>query len=271
MPERPARGRPAGSVRLRWAHAWVRVAFFLHCTLIVYVGCSVGGGSVRPPAAAVGAAVLAVAPLAVLLWRERRSSTAGRPSRWLGRGLATVPVHAVGVGIASADLLTLVGMSTWSAVSSIAAVVSAIELLPVALAGRALRRPLSADLGEIDVEIRVKIRSAAHWAPPWLAQDDVRLTDEHLIITVRTGPTWAYAKSIALADVRGVEVRRTDEQDGPWFSTEGGHVLWPPPGDVVVIDHGRGVQVLPVFDPAGFGEVLRVRAATSARAGSDRS
>jgi hypothetical protein len=247
------------------------VAFFVHCTLIVYVGCSVGGGSVRPLAAAVAAAVLAGTPLAVLVWRERRSSTVGRPSRWFGRGLATVPVHAVGVGIASADLLTLAGMTTWSAVSLIAAVVSAVELLPVVLAGRVLRRPLSADLGEVDIEIRIKIRSWASWSPPWLAQNDVRLTDEHLVITVRPGPTWAYVKCIDLADVRAVEVRRTEEQDGPWFSTEGGHVLWPPPGDVVVIEYGPGVQILPVFEAVGFGEVLRARAERSERAGSDRS
>jgi hypothetical protein len=256
-------------VRLRRARAWLGVAFFVHCTLIVYVGCSVAGGSVGPPAAAVAASVLTAVPMAVLLWRERRSSTAGQPWRWPRSGLAVVPVHAVGVGIAAGDLLAPAGMTMWTAVPSIAAVVSVVELLPVVLAGRALRRPLSADLGELDVEIRVEIRSGARrW---WLAQDDVRLTDEQLIITVRPGPRWGYVRTVDLADVRAVEVRPAREEDRPWFSTDDGHVVSPPHGDVVVVGHRRGVQILPVFEPVGFGEVLRARVERSVRVGDDQA
>jgi hypothetical protein len=247
------------------------VAFFVHCTLIVYVGCSVAGGSIGPPAAAVAASVLTAVPMAVLLWRERRSSTAGQPWRWPRSGVAVVPVHAVGVGIAAGDLLAPAGMTMWSAVPSIAAVVSVVELLPVGLAVRALRRPLSADLGEVDVEIQVKIRSGARRSAPWLAQDDVRLTDEQLIITVRPGPRWGYVRTIDLTDVRAVEVRPARDGDDPWFSTDDGHAHSPPPGDVVVVDHRRGVQILPVFEPMGFAEVLLARVERSVHPGADRS
>lgn len=185
--------------------------------------------------------------------------------------MAVVPVHAVGVGIAVGDLLAPAGMAMWSAVASIAAVVSAVELLPVVLAVRAVRRPLSADLGEIDVEIQVKIRSGGRRSTPWLAQDDVRLTDEQLIITARPGPRWGYVRIIDLTDVRAVEVRPTREGDGSWFSTGDGHTHPPPPGDVVVIDHRRGVQILPVFEPKGFAEVLRARVERSVHVGADRS
>jgi hypothetical protein len=212
--------------------------------------------------------VLAVAPLVLLLWRERRSSAAGRPSLWVTRALATVPVHAVGVGIALAGLRAPAG-ATWTAITMIAAGVWAAELVPIVLAARALRRPLSADLGELDIEIDVKVRSSESWRPSWLAQDDVRLTDERLIITVRPGPTWGYATSIALAAIRDVEVRRAEERDGPWFTAAGGPVLMPPPGDVVAIHHGDGLQILPVFDPAGFADALRARVERTVR-GLDR-
>jgi hypothetical protein len=255
--------RSVGSARLRRARTWLGAAFFVHCSLIVYVGCSAAGGSIRPIAAAVAAPVLAVTPLVLLVRRERRSSAAGRPSWWVMRGLATVPVHAVGVAIA------LAGTAAWTTITMIAAAVWVVELVPVVLAARALRRPLSADLGELDIEIDVKVRSSESWRPSSLAQDDVRLTDERLIITVRPGPTWGYAMSIALAAIRDVEVRQADERDGPWFTAAGGPVLMPPPGDVVAIHHGDGLQILPVFDPTGFAEVLRARVERTAR-GLDR-
>jgi hypothetical protein len=264
MPELPTRARAAGPARLRRAHAWLRAAFVLHCTLIVYVGCAAGGGSISPIALAVVATALTVAPLVILLWRERRSSTAARPSHWVTRGLATVPVHAGGVGIASVGVFTPTGMTTWSAFLLTTAAVSVVELVPVVLANRALRRPLSADLGEIDIEIFVKIRSSVPWLPSWLSHDDVRLTDEALIITVRPGPTWGYARCIGLDEIREVEIRRTVDQDGAWFSVADGPVLWPPAGDVVVIHHRLGVQILPVDEPAGFAEVLEARVARAA-------
>lgn len=247
------------------------MAFFVHCTLIVYVACSVVGGSVGAPVAAVAASVLTALPLVVLWWRERRSSTAGQPWRWPRSAVAVVPVHAVGVGIAAGDLLAPAGMTMWSAVPSIAAVVSVVELAPVVLAARALRRPLSADLAGVDVELQVKIRSGARRPRPWLAQDDVLLTDERLIITIRPGPRWGYVRTIDLTDVRAVRVRPAREEDGPWFSTDDGHAPSLPPGDVVVIDHRRGVQILPVFEPTGFAEVLQARAERSVRVGADRS
>jgi hypothetical protein len=259
----PSTGVQLGSGRLRRAHSSLRVAFFVHCTLIVYVAFSVSSGSIRPVADAVAATALAVTPLAVLLWRERRSPAVGRPSRWVTRGLATVPGHAVGVGVgmAVAGVLAPAGMTMWTAVTVIAAAVSVGELLPAALASRALRRPLSADLGELDIEVQVEIRSTMNGLPSWLAQDDVRLTDSSLIMTVRPGPARAYAKSIVLAEIRDVEIRRTDERDGPWFPVVDDYLLWPPPGDVVVIHHGEGVQILPVYEPAGFAAVLEARVA----------
>jgi hypothetical protein len=271
MPERSARERTAGPARVRWAGAWLGAAFFVHCSLIVYVGLSVVGGSVRPFAVAVAAVVLTAGPLALLLWRERRDPSAARPARWTRRGIGFVPLHAVGVGIASADRLTPAGSTGWSAVVLLALVVSVVELLPVLAAGRCLRRPLSVDLGEIDVEVDVKIRPAAPWMPSWLSHHDVRLTDELLIVTVRPGPRWAYAKFIALAEIHAVDVRRAEEWDAPWFSSpEDGLSLVAPPGDIVVIRHRHGVQLLPVEFPAEFADIVRVRIAKRAPAARDR-
>jgi hypothetical protein len=155
---------------MRRARAWLATAFFVHCTLIGYVGLSVGGGSVRSPAAV----VLAVAPLAMLVWWERREPTPARPARWMRRAVGIVPAHAVGVGLASADRLGPAGSTAWGAAALVAVVVTVVELLLVRAAGRCALRPLSADLGELDVEIQVKIRPAAPWMPSWLSHHDVR-------------------------------------------------------------------------------------------------
>jgi hypothetical protein len=256
---------------VRRASAWLGAAFFVHCTLIVYVGLSVVGGSVRPLAAAVAVAVLAAGPLVLLVWRERRDPTAARPARWMRRGIGVVPAHAVGVGIASADRVVPAGSAGWSAVVMVAIAVSVVELLPVLVAGRCLHRPLSADLGELDVEIQIKIRPVEPWMPWWFSHHDVRLTDELLIVTVRPGPRWAYAKHIALAEIRAVDVRRIGERDASWFSSpEDGIALTPPPGDVVVVRHQCGVQLLPVGLPAEFADVLRTRIAKRAPTALDR-
>jgi hypothetical protein len=250
---------------MRRARAWLATAFFVHCTLIGYVGLSVGGGSVRPPAAAVAAVVLAVAPPAMLVWWERREPTPARPARWMRRAVGIVPAHAVGVGLASADRLGPAGSTAWGAVALVAVVVTVVELLLVRAAGRCALRPLSADLGELDVEIQVKIRPAAPWMPSWLSHHDVRVTDELLIVTVRPGPRWGYAMCIPLADIRAVDVRPSDGRDVPWFtSPENGVALSAPPGDVVVIHHRNGVRLLPVEQPAGFAEVLDARIAKGA-------
>jgi hypothetical protein len=259
MAESPARDRQVSARRVWRARRWLGLAFFLHCGLIVHVASAVGTGSVRPLVPAVTASVFVAVPLAVLYVWERRSPSARRPSCWAGRGSFVAVLHGVGVGIAFAGPLRTAGFSTWGAVSSVAASVVVVELVPVLLAARGLRRPLSRDLGEADVEIRVKIRPPERWMPSWMSQHDVRLTDEHLIVMVRPGPTWGYAKYVPLSDVRGVEVRRTDERDASWFSAEDGFVLPPAPGDAVVVHHRTGVQLLPVRDAAGFAEVLAGR------------
>jgi hypothetical protein len=209
--------------------------------------------------------MLTAAPLVLVVWRERRDPIAARPARWMRRGVGFVPAHAVGVGIASADRLDPAGVAGWSAVAMVAIAVSVVELLPVLVASRCLRRPLSADLGELDIEIEVKIRPAETRMPSWLSHHDVRLTDELLIVTARPGPRWAYTKCIALAEIRAVDVRRTDERDVSWFSvSEDGIHLAPPPGDVVEIHHRHGAQLLPVDPSAGFADVVRSRLAKRA-------
>jgi hypothetical protein len=141
-----------------------------------------------------------------------------------------------------------------------------IEYLAIRLASGALRRPLSSDLGEMNIEVLAKIRSSAEWRPSWLANDDVRLTDDSIVITVRPDSKWAFVARIEFADVVDVDIRRTTAQDGPWFVADGGRMFWPPSGDVVAIRHRQGSQLLPVYEPAGFAEVLRarIRKATSA-------
>jgi hypothetical protein len=258
---------PTERNRLRRARGWLGAAFFVHGTTFVFVLLAAAGGSIRPTGAALAAGALAVASLVLLLWWERRAPTARRPARWVPRGMAIVLPHAVAFGIAAAALLGRTSPPPWEKVVLFGCAPLVIELVATAIASRALRRPLSADLGAMDVEVFVKIRSSAEWLPSWLAHDEVRLTDDSMIITVRPDSKWKFVGRIAFVDVVDVGTRRTTPQDGPWFGADGGRMFWPPSGEVVVIKHRRGTQLLPLYEPEGFADVLRARIRKTTTAG----
>ncbi len=245
--------------RLRRAHAWLCTTLFLRCTTFVFVVFAVAGGSIRPTGAAVAAAVLAVMSLAVLLWLERREPVAKRPARWLRRGSAVIPPHAVAFGVAAAALYGGGEPLAWWQAVQFACAGLVVELMSVALASRALRWPLSAELGEMDVEVQVKVRSSAEWLPVWLSHDDVTLTEDALITTLRPGGKWAFMERIRLADIVDVDTRQTTAEDGPWFVVDEGQMFWPPAGQAVVITHRLGTRLLPVHDAERFALVLRAR------------
>jgi hypothetical protein len=256
---RAPNARPIGGKRLRRARAWLGAAFFIHGATFVFVLFAIVDGSIRPIAAAFVAGGLAITSWALLLWWERRSPTARRPAHWLRRATMVVLLHAVAFGIAAGSTLDRTSLPAWETVALIACVPLIIELVVVGLASRALRYPLSADLGEMNVEVLVKIRSSERWQPSWIAHDEVRLTDDSIVITVRPDAKFAFVAQIAFVDVVDVGIRRTLPADGPWFVIDGGSMFWPPPGDVVVIRHRHGEQLLPVYEPVGFAEVLRTR------------
>jgi hypothetical protein len=249
----------AARSRLRRAHVWLCTALFVHCTTFVFVVVAVAGGSIRPTGAAVAAAVLAAVSLTVLPWLERLDPVAKRPARWLRRGSAVVTPHAVAFGIAASALYGGGAPLAWWQAVQFACAGLVIELMAVALASRALRWPLSAELGEMDVEVQVKLRSSAEWLPVWLSHDDVTLTGEALITTLRPGGKWAFMERIGLADIVDVDTRQTTAEDGPWFITDDGQRFWPPAGQAIVITHRLGTRQLPVHDAERFAVVLRAR------------
>ncbi len=266
MSRTPATPRAA---RMRWrrAHGWLVAAFLVYGTTFVFVLFAAVGGSIRPTAVGWAAAALAITSLVLLLWRERRAPAARRPASWVPRGLAIALPHAIAFGVAAAGMFDRTVPPSWERVVLLGCAPLAIELVAIGIASRALRRPLAADLGEMDIEIVVKIPSAADSLPAWLARDYVTLTDDSIIVTVRPDSKWKFVLRIALLDLVEVDIRRTTAQDGPWFVTDDGRPIWPPPGDLVAIMHRRGVQLLPVHDPAGFADVLRARIRTKAMIG----
>jgi hypothetical protein len=137
-----------------------------------------------------------------------------------------------------------------------------VELGCVVLAGRAVRYPLAPELGVMNVEVSVGIRSSQVGVPDWALPDEVRLTDREILAIVQPSPTAAFGRRIELADVVGVSARQARPQDNPWLTLEYGREYVVPAGDVVVeVRSRRGDMVLPVRDAVTFAEVIRSRIA----------
>lgn len=249
------RSKARARSRLRRARLWLTAAQVVHGSTLVYVVLALVDGAI--PAAALIAGALAAVPLILLARWERRAPSRGRPAIWPRRGLAIVLPHAAAFGIA-AGARSDQASPPWVQVLLLACALLVIEGWAICQASRALRFPLTPELGEMDVEVLVRIRSVATWQPAWLSQDDVRMTGDALIITVRPTPTWAYALRIGLADITDVVVRPTTVRQGPWLVVDG-HTFWPPAGDAVVVTHGSGTTLLPVHGPDAFADVIRSR------------
>jgi hypothetical protein len=261
----------AASKRLRRARGWLVSVLFLHGATLAFVLFAIVGGSISPPAVAALAGGLAFTSLILLVIQERRLPTAQRPALWMRRGSMVVLLHSIAFGIAATSTLDGTVPTTWHGVALFAGGIFLAELGTISLASRSLQRPLSADLAELDVEVLTKIRPASERLPAWLGNDDVRLTNRSVIITVRPDLKWGFAQRIDLADIIDIDVRPTQPEDGPWLQVEGGRMFWPPSGDVVVVTHRHGTHCLPVQEPAGFADVLRARIRKETAARKDES
>ncbi|WP_232668165.1 hypothetical protein [Pseudonocardia sp. TRM90224] len=205
--------------------------------------------------AGIAATIVAVVPALGLVWHERRNPTGTAPSRFRNRSIGVALVQGVAVGLVVDNTIG------WL----VAPVAAAALSLPAIAAFRALRYPLSADLGDTDVEIKVRIRPIGN-QPAWTNPHAVTLTGTEIVVRAQQGLTHAYEEHIPLAAVLDIDVRPTVPADDPWFVLEDLR-LPTPAGDVLVVRHTSGQRVLPVLHAADFGAVAnaRVRAVAAAR------
>jgi hypothetical protein len=243
--------------RLRRARTLLVAALFVHGTTLVVAALAIVTGAVGPLGWAFAVVALVAGPLIALARWERTASSRGRPAGWVRRALGVALPHHIGFGIAAAALWDrqVVAGPVWV---TYAAVPLAVELTAVALASRSLRRPLTAELGRMEVEVLAKIRGSDPRIPSILSNDEVILTDKALVITVRPDLGWKFVETIELADVSEVEVRPASAGER-WLVTEDGRVFATPPGHAVRVVHRCGARSLPVEDPSGFATVLRSR------------
>jgi hypothetical protein len=256
-PDRPVEVQARVRSRLRCSRVWLTAAYLVHGGTFVFVVLAVIDGSV-PTTGGVIAAALAVGSLVLFAWWERRAPSSGRPAEWPRRGVGVVLPHSAAFGIAAEARTELIPGPAWSQVLLFACALLVFEGGAICQASRVLRFPLRPELGEMDVEVLVKIRSVIGWLPAWLSHDDVRLTGDALLITVRPNSTWTYAFRIALLDVTDVVVRSTASWGGPWLVADG-HRFWAAVGDAVAITHRSGTTLLPVDRPDAFADVVRFR------------
>jgi hypothetical protein len=247
------------SARVRRARAWLNAAIVVHVLTLVTINVLVGFGYVQPAARAAVVALLATGPLLTLLWYERRHPSDNRPACWPARALATSLPQAAASGLAGGGLLGESVLAPWQQGVLIGCATLLVQLGPAVLASLTLLRPLTPELGETSVEVVVNVRSN-RGVPRWLEYDDVRLTDQEIIATVRPNFSWKGMISIPLIDVIAVDERTGTPQDNPWIRIDDDLALDVPPGDVVAIRHRHGTRVLPVYDAAAFADVIRVRA-----------
>jgi hypothetical protein len=248
------------SARVRRARHWLDSAIVAHVLTLVTINVLVGSGYVQPAVTAAVVMVLATGPLLLLMRYERRHPSDDRPACWPARALATSLPQAVASGMVGAGLVGLTVLAPWEQGMLLACATVSVQVSPAVLASRTLRRRLTPELGETGVEILVKIRSNRGVAR-WLENDDVRLTDQEIITTVRPNFSWKGVICIALIDVVEVEARPGTSQDNPWFRLDEDFTCDVPPGDVVVIRHRRGTQVLPTYEAAALADLIRLRAA----------
>jgi len=190
-------------------------------------------------------------------WLERRDAVRHRPALWLRRALVVVVPHACAVGLASSAVTEEWSMQALAAVGLVVA-----QLVCVAMAARAVRYPLRADLGEMAVEVSEKVRSEHQSdTPVWTLQDEVRLTGREFVAVLRPGPMSAFGISVQLADVEAVSVRAARPADNPWVRLDDGGQYFVTEGEVIELVHRGGTLVVPVHNAAAFAEVIRSRIA----------
>ncbi len=232
------------------------------CAIAVHVAVLVAGfvvimgrAGVSPIPATV-AATMAVVPLLILLTTEFWWPSRCRPVVWPRRSIAVSLAQALVLGVGSVLLLhpDLPG-------GALAALVAAplLQVGPAILASRALRFPLTPELGATDVEVQAKIRSAQPGIPDWLSNDEVTLSEWELLVKLRPSASSAFLVRILLLDIEDVSARCAVPEDSPWITTADGRVYIVPTDDVVVVEHRDGTLVLPVGQAEEFAATARAR------------
>ncbi|WP_232667434.1 hypothetical protein [Pseudonocardia sp. TRM90224] len=237
--------------RLRRHRAWRRTAWAGHGGMATAITGMMAVGPVQ--AAGIAAVFATITPLLILVWREHRTPSTATPSVFRNRSIGVATTQGAGLWL-------LVG----GAIAWLAAPAAAVALaFPAVAAFRAVRYPLSAELGETDVEIRVRIRTVG-LQPSWSSPHSATLTGTDITITAQSSPTRIYQERIPLGDVLDIDIRSADPTDDPWFSFDG-FWLATPPGEVMVVRHTKGKRVLPVLHAAEFGAVARARAVAATK------
>jgi hypothetical protein len=240
----------------------LRAGLWLVCAIAVHVAVMVAGffvivgrAGVSPIQATV-AATMAVAPLLILLITEFRWPSRSRPVVWPRRSIAISLAQALVLGVGTVPLPQpdLSG-------GALAALVAAplLQVGPAILASRALRFPLTPELGATDVEVQARIRSHQPGIPDWLSQDEVTLNEWELLVKLRPSVSSAFLVRIPLLDIEDVSARSAVPQDSPWITVAKSHVYVVPAGDVVVVQRRDGTLVLPVRLAEEFAATARAR------------
>jgi hypothetical protein len=193
---------------------------------------------------------------------ERRASSRTRPVLWPLRSAAVGVPQSLAIGVAAG-----LDGGTSSAVAGAAGAVALLAPLAAAsMASRTLRSPLTADLGELDIEIMDKIRVLGPGLNRWSASDYASITRDELQITLWPDLRTARRYTFPLETIEEVTVRAATEYENPWITLDTGQTYGIPGGTIVLaLTHSRGRGILPVYRPHEFAELLNVRRRAVAR------
>lgn len=241
--------------RLRRRNLWWYLGMSVHLAATGAILSAAADGAVQPLGLATGTIVLAAASPALAAWLEWREPIWSRPASWLRRALGVLIPQTVAFGITGGVVLS--GFA-WPVRVAGPLLLMMVQLGCVVLASRAMRYPLTPELGRMPVEVAVKIRSSDN-APAVASQHDVRLTEQEIVTTVRPNFSSSAMQRIALEAVTSVVARPGRPQDSPWFKLSDGLEFFITPGHVVEVEYRGGTAVLPVYDAIAFAEVVQAR------------
>jgi hypothetical protein len=245
---------------MRLARFLLLLTFAIH---VVYAALPLPLLATQPSDAAVPA-VLAVAPLAGLLWFARRHRY--KPHNWPTVSLVAAAVQSAGA--MAAIVLYLRPTELHPALNL--GMYLALWLPPLLcawLARRALLATPSAELGRTPYQVRFQTRATqkSFWST-----DSVVVTGEALEIelhavnsapppVVGERPKRVPWKTLPLNDITAVGVRASIPNEAPWAVLRNGPSRSVPVGDVVVVQTRTEEQVLPVERARTFVELLHTR------------
>jgi hypothetical protein len=192
-----------------------------------------------------------------LIRAELRDSSRGRPAQWPRRAFGAASPQAVALCVAASAHLA---QPVLPLLIAGAVAVATLQIAAANMASRSIQLPYSADLGELNVEITAKVRRGRSPEVPFLSSNEVTLTAKQLRFSVQPDLSWKFEHEIVLASIARVDVRDVDKTDGPWCVLADGRECPTPPGEALVVQSIHGSkQILPIFNPREFAEILRVR------------